>query len=92
MRLPGRDWWPDKELRLDVSDIHFGIMLAFAAAITFVAQNFWLRSLQAREGPWRFIFIISVVPGLTGVASWIFLPPQLSTELLIGATDRKSVV
>lgn len=67
-------------------NLHLGIALAFTAAVTFVYQNFWLRDLQSREGPWRFIFIINFAPAIAGILSWIFLKPDLSWEIWRGAT------
>jgi drug/metabolite transporter (DMT)-like permease len=68
-----------------VSDLHIGILLAFVSAATFVGQNFWLRELQAREGFWRYLFIINVVPAAAGVLSWLFLSPNLSWPLVRGS-------
>ena len=68
-----------------MSDLHLGILLAFVSAFTFVGQNFWLRELQAREGPWRYLLIINGAPALLGVASWVFLPPDLSWTLVRGS-------
>ena len=68
-----------------MSDLHLGIILAFASAATFVGQNFWLRELQAREGPWRYLFLINAAPAVFGVLSWAILPPDLSWELLRGS-------
>lgn len=68
-----------------MSDQHIGIILAFVAAVTFVGQSFWLRELQAREGPWRYIFLINAAPAVLGLLSWIFMPPDLSWELVRGS-------
>ncbi|MBN2582492.1 MAG: hypothetical protein JXL80_05445 [Planctomycetes bacterium] len=68
-----------------MSDLHIGILLAFTAAMTFVGQNFWLRELQAREGPWRYVFLINAAPAVAGLVSWTFMPPDLSWELVRGA-------
>jgi len=68
-----------------VSDLHIGILLAFVSAFTFVGQNFWLRELQAREGFWRYLFLINAVPAVVGVLSWLILPPDFRWELVRGS-------
>jgi len=68
-----------------MTGINLGIALAFVAAGTFVGQNFWLRELQAREGPWRYSFLINIVPALGGLAFWLFRAPDWRWALLRGS-------
>ena len=68
-----------------MTGMHLGVALAFASAITFVGQNFWLRELQAREGIWRYAFLINAVPALGGALFWVVWTPDFSRALFIGS-------
>lgn len=68
-----------------MSGMPLGIAMAFASALTFVGQNFWLRELQTREGPWRYSFLVNAAPIMGGLLWWLFFPPSLSWRLVIGS-------
>lgn len=68
-----------------MNSMTLGVALGFASALTFVGQNFWLRELQQREGPWRYTFLVNAAPALGGLLWWLFFPPRLSWPLVWGS-------
>ena len=68
-----------------MSNYHWGLVLGLTAAITFTAQNFWLRELLRREGLWKYLFYVNFAPALLGAVTWLWWPPQWRWELLRGA-------
>ncbi len=70
---------------MTLSTYQIGVLLAIASSFTATGIMLWGRELQHREGPWRYMLLITIGPALVGLLSWILYPPDWSYVLIESA-------
>ncbi|MFO7871387.1 MAG: hypothetical protein R6V03_08150 [Kiritimatiellia bacterium] len=68
-----------------MSSFHLGVLFGILSAFTGTAVTLWSREIQHREGPWRYMAIITLGPALLGGSSWVVAQPAWSRELVVSA-------
>ena len=68
-----------------MSTYHIGVAFGISSAFTATAVILWSREIQHREGPWRYMVLVTLGPAILGLVSWVAVSPDWSAELVNSA-------